>query len=45
MNVAVESVNVPDGKGGVMSKKILVATKDFEAGETIYKVRHLFHVP
>ncbi|KAG0703911.1 hypothetical protein DFH29DRAFT_914666 [Suillus ampliporus] len=37
MNVAVETVNVPDGKGGTMSKKVLVVTKDFEAGEVIYK--------
>lgn len=39
MNVAVESASVPDGKGGTMSKKILVVTKDFEAGEIIYQVR------
>ncbi|KAG1752464.1 uncharacterized protein EDB91DRAFT_1102768 [Suillus paluster] len=37
MNVAVETVDVPDGKGGTMSKKVLVVTKDFEAGEVIYK--------
>lgn len=37
MNVAVETVNVPDGKGGSMAKKILVVAKDFEAGEIIYK--------
>ncbi|KAG1755368.1 hypothetical protein EDB19DRAFT_1891677 [Suillus lakei] len=37
MNVAVETVNVPDGKGGTMSKKVLVVTKDFEAGEVIYQ--------
>ncbi|KAG2155104.1 uncharacterized protein EDB93DRAFT_1239374 [Suillus bovinus] len=37
MNVAVETVNVPDGKGGIMSKKVLVVTKDFEAGEVIYR--------
>lgn len=37
MNVAVETLNVPDGKGGIMSKKVLVVTKDFEAGEVIYQ--------
>ncbi|KAG1815725.1 uncharacterized protein BJ212DRAFT_1272840 [Suillus subaureus] len=37
MNVAVETVNVPDGKGGTMSKKVLVVTKDFKAGEVIYQ--------
>ncbi|KAG2156380.1 hypothetical protein DEU56DRAFT_867816 [Suillus clintonianus] len=37
MNVAVETVDVPDGKGGTMSKKVLVVTKDFEAGEVIYQ--------
>jgi hypothetical protein len=43
MNVAVETVNVPDGKGGTMSKKVLVVTKDFNAGEVIYRVNLLFH--
>ncbi|KAG1806501.1 uncharacterized protein HD556DRAFT_1322289 [Suillus plorans] len=37
MNVAVETINVPDGKGATMSKKVLVVTKDFEAGEVIYQ--------
>lgn len=45
MNVAVETVNVPDGKGGSMAKKILVVSKDFEAGEIIYKVHHLPSYP
>jgi hypothetical protein len=44
MNVAVETVNVSDGKGGTMSKKVLVVTKDLEAGEVIYRVNILSHV-
>ncbi|KAH7931323.1 MAS20-domain-containing protein [Leucogyrophana mollusca] len=37
MNVAVETIEVPDGSGNVMRKKVLVAIKDFEAGDLIYK--------
>lgn len=44
MNVAVETIDVPDGKGATMSKKVLVVTKDFEAGEVIYQVNRLSHV-
>lgn len=38
MNVSVKAVDVPDGKGGEMRKRILVVTKDFNAGDLIYKV-------
>lgn len=41
MNVQVETVDVPDGKGATMRKKILTVAKDFEAGDLIYKVRRL----
>ncbi|EGN92041.1 hypothetical protein SERLA73DRAFT_117876 [Serpula lacrymans var. lacrymans S7.3] len=37
MNVAVENLDVPDGTGRLMRKKILVANKDIAAGEVIYK--------
>jgi mitochondrial import receptor subunit TOM20 len=39
MNVSVDTVDVPDGNGQTMRKKILVVNKDFKAGEIIYKVR------
>lgn len=45
MNVAVNTVDVPDGSGNLMRKKVLVVTKDFDAGELIYKVRHLTYMP
>jgi len=41
MNVKVDTVDVPDGNGQTMRKKILVVTKDCNAGEVIYKVRPL----
>jgi import receptor subunit TOM20 len=37
MNVAVDTVDVPDGSGNLMRKKVLIVTKDFDAGEVIYK--------
>lgn len=40
MNVAIETVDVPDGSGNLM-RKVLVVTKDFNAGDLIYKVPHL----
>lgn len=43
MNVLVETVDVPDGNGNVMRKKVLQVTKDFAAGETIYKVHSPVH--
>lgn len=38
MNVKVETVDVPDGTGKTMRKKILTVLKDFKAGDVIYKV-------
>lgn len=38
MNVKVETVDVPDGTGKIMRKKILTVLKDFKAGDVIYKV-------
>ena len=40
MNVKVDTVDIPDGNGQTMRKKILVVTKDCKAGEIVYKVRH-----
>ncbi|THH15204.1 hypothetical protein EW146_g5225 [Bondarzewia mesenterica] len=37
MNVSTKRVDVPDGKGAIVRKRILVATKDFRAGDVIYK--------
>lgn len=39
MNVSVKPIDVPDGKGGQMRKRILVVNKDITAGELIYKVK------
>ena len=44
MNVKIDTVDVPDGNGQTMRKKILVVTKDYDAGEVIYKV-HRFIRP
>jgi import receptor subunit TOM20 len=44
MNVAVDTIDVPDGSGNLMRKKVLVVTKDFDAGELIYKVCHLTYI-
>lgn len=41
MNVKIDTVDVPDGNGQTMRKKILVVTKDCDAGEVIYKVRRV----
>src|ERR1700736_5399397 len=38
MNVKVDTVDVPDGNGQTMRKKILVVTKDCKPGEVIFKV-------
>jgi len=38
MNVKVETRDLPDGIGKTVKKKVLVAAKDFAAGEVIYKV-------
>ena len=38
MNVKVDTVDVADGHGQTIRKKILVMTKDCKAGEIIYKV-------
>ena len=37
MNVKVETRELPDGTGKTIKKKVLVAAKDFAAGEIIYK--------
>ncbi|EIW76196.1 MAS20-domain-containing protein [Coniophora puteana RWD-64-598 SS2] len=37
MNVKVETRDLPDGIGKTVKKKVLVAAKDFAAGEVIYK--------
>jgi hypothetical protein len=39
MNVAVKIVDVVEADGETKKRKVLVATKDFEAGEVIYKVK------
>jgi mitochondrial import receptor subunit TOM20 len=44
MNVKIDTVDVPDGNGQTMRKKILVVTKDCDSGEVIYKV-HRFICP
>lgn len=45
MGVAVTNLDAPVGDK-IMRKKILVASKDYKAGETIYKVMllHCFHL-
>lgn len=40
MNVSVKPIDVPDDSGGTIRKRILVVTKDVQAGELIYKVTH-----
>jgi import receptor subunit TOM20 len=44
MNVKVNTVDVPDGNGQTMRKMILTVTKDYKAGEVIYKARHFTYI-
>jgi import receptor subunit TOM20 len=41
MNVSTKAVEVTDSSGGKALKRILVADKDFTAGEAIYNVTWL----
>lgn len=38
MHVSTKFVQVPDGNGAIVNKRILVVDKDFRAGDIIYKV-------
>ena len=39
MNVSTKTIDVPDASGALVRKRIMVAAKDFTAGDIIYKVR------
>ena len=50
MNVAIQNVDVPQvtggqSTGGIMRKKVVVCTKDFEPGDLIYKVSISSYLP